>query len=300
MNRPYAKEFPLEAKPPQELIDLVDADVLKDNSWHNDICPHFEATLIERPGDEESTLLHVWSDWIKPEEREYPDCKRFRVFILEDETQTKDWHTVCETNDVHEAVHEALQTIAQFKGLTDNVDVIAVANRLVTILTDCGFPDISKLCPDTPDYTLDDMLGDRGFMDLVHEAFRECQPQYYFHRNAHRADADWRAVVEHATALLREIARTGKRPTPTAQDSNVLARQSVLRNVQEALDHAEGMYGPEGIEYLRLMEDVITEAQTRIQNAREQFPTWHTENDTQGRCTVGSDGDCTFCGKKSN
>ncbi len=139
----YETEFPVSARVPGAIVELVRDKVLTDESWGNDICPHFEAILIGRTNDEPNTVIQLWSDYENPEDREYgPDIKRFRVIVLEDEQNPENSTEICETEDVYEAIKALMSVIERAKTHTaDRPDGGCIFNeKLLCVLCGSGFP----------------------------------------------------------------------------------------------------------------------------------------------------------------
>lgn len=70
----------------------------KDTSWRNDISPSFDALGSADPDD--SDRLRVWVDYADPARREFPETKRFGVYLRNaaDETvymiESDDWSEI--------------------------------------------------------------------------------------------------------------------------------------------------------------------------------------------------------------
>jgi hypothetical protein len=120
----YATEFPAEATPPAEILALVAAGIIIDQSWGNDVCPHFEAELrLEvTPGEaDKPTTLQLWSDYPENERREYPDIGRFRLLIHTDDNNPEGDVEILFTDDVNKAVSAAKFILDYYKTFNSQI-----------------------------------------------------------------------------------------------------------------------------------------------------------------------------------
>lgn len=62
---------------PKKLEDLISAGILKDETWAEDVAPHFEASLTE------GGRLVVWVDHPIQRKRFLPDGMRYEVQLVE-------------------------------------------------------------------------------------------------------------------------------------------------------------------------------------------------------------------------
>jgi hypothetical protein len=138
----YATEFPAEAAPPAEILALVAAGILTDQSWGNDVCPHFEAELrLEvTPGEADKvTTLQLWSDYPELERREY-DAPRFRVYIQKDDENPEDYYEAILTDDVNEAVRVVRTIIERAKTHTPTTGDCIFNDKMTCVLCGESFP----------------------------------------------------------------------------------------------------------------------------------------------------------------
>ena len=54
-------------------------DGFKDESWHNDICPHVEKRFITSEAVE--VVVKIWQDYKDPQKREYEAAPRYLLSI---------------------------------------------------------------------------------------------------------------------------------------------------------------------------------------------------------------------------
>jgi len=94
MDKLWQREFPSEYAAPS---DELEARGFKDESWHNDICPHF------RRGE-----LEVWSDHPNQETREFSTARRFTLIsITEEEREFRDnFETLIATDNLDELLNK--------------------------------------------------------------------------------------------------------------------------------------------------------------------------------------------------
>lgn len=97
-----APELPLWVQEfgPEFDVPKIITDVLKDCSWHNDVCPSFA-----RPADE-IAVVRLWSEHPDDGQREHPSGKRFWVYNQDTET------TSIETDYAAEALQHFLSLTA--------------------------------------------------------------------------------------------------------------------------------------------------------------------------------------------
>ena len=81
----YDTEFPEEYWPDKNVVKKIESMGFQDNSWHNDIDPHWASGgFIPLESDTKSIEI-----WIAPEnksKREFPELSRFRVVLSDRDT----------------------------------------------------------------------------------------------------------------------------------------------------------------------------------------------------------------------
>jgi hypothetical protein len=75
-QRTCQNQFP-DLDVPRDILELVEAGVLEDTSWHNDVCASFESFRGEEPG------IRLWVDHSDPAQRELDRGYRFTIDRLE-------------------------------------------------------------------------------------------------------------------------------------------------------------------------------------------------------------------------
>jgi hypothetical protein len=98
----WQDEFGKEFEPPREILELVRIGKLIDQSWHNDVCPSFSPAWD--PSGEE---VRLWSDAIKPEDRECQGFDRFGVTLYDGDGGFQE--EAVRTNDVGAALEAFLK-----------------------------------------------------------------------------------------------------------------------------------------------------------------------------------------------
>ncbi len=81
----YSDQFP------EFVLDVTIPEGWHDVSWRNETCPCWEV------GERDGYTFRVWVDYADPEQREFPETKRFLLApifdgnILDDIIETDDW-----------------------------------------------------------------------------------------------------------------------------------------------------------------------------------------------------------------
>jgi hypothetical protein len=108
----WLDEFGETYRPAQAVLDLLMIERVQDESWHNDVAPHF--TFERRDG----LMVELWFDAIKPEDRETgPKWYRYAVYQFEkEEPYTPNY----DENDLRIATEDAAEAVAKFLELIDD------------------------------------------------------------------------------------------------------------------------------------------------------------------------------------
>lgn len=85
--RTHANQFPPDYKVPAEVLSLVKAGKLRDSSWGNDVCPHFEADIS--PAGMVHRRVEIWCDHPVAKLREMKG-PRFWVHIVATDSDDAD------------------------------------------------------------------------------------------------------------------------------------------------------------------------------------------------------------------
>lgn len=200
----YTEEFP-DTAIPGPIIELVRDKVLTDESWHNDVCPHFEAIIIGRTNDEPNTVVQLWCDFEDAERREM-NGTRFSV-IITNNPMTEDAVTVCETDDVYEAISVTMAVIQKYKD-GNNIDLKAIAKRFVSNLEADLTPDQMRTISQRNAHAgMAKSCASHDFCDaniVMHEAFTACQPEYYINPDDQQQAEQWSAAWDLAKVIIAE------------------------------------------------------------------------------------------------
>lgn len=86
---PWKKEFGTAYRPPDVILDLIDAGLPEDLSWHNDASPSFGFTNDE--GDRPA--VRIWVQHPNHRKREHPEVGRFIVDYSDDMGSEDDFET---------------------------------------------------------------------------------------------------------------------------------------------------------------------------------------------------------------
>lgn len=91
----HRNEFSADYSVPTEIDALVESGLLRDESWHNDVCPRFES---------HETGRRIWVEHINPELREWTPCSRYAVFALNEYLDQDDGDPIYCGDDLNEAL----------------------------------------------------------------------------------------------------------------------------------------------------------------------------------------------------
>lgn len=81
---------------PDFTLDVTIPEGFNDTSWHNDICPSWT---------HETRNLRLWIEYADPEQREYPDMKRFALTENEATNESEGPKTFIETDDFNDIIN---------------------------------------------------------------------------------------------------------------------------------------------------------------------------------------------------
>ncbi len=93
----WESEFGRDYEPPADLLELSYKRIIRDESYGNDVAPHF--VIVDHEPE-----TWVWSQPEDKELREYPDSPRFWIDLREDTAPTG-YQMLFETDSVDELIH---------------------------------------------------------------------------------------------------------------------------------------------------------------------------------------------------